>query len=66
MDAEKIHQLLAELHNELSDAERLPPELADEARALVTELCAGSAEIATALVGGFGIPDTLLPEIAHG
>ncbi len=38
MDADKIHQLLTDLHRELADAEALPAELADEARAVVEDL----------------------------
>ena len=38
MDTEKIHTLLAELHEELATAEKLPPELAEEARTAVADL----------------------------
>ena len=38
MDTEKIHALLAELHKELGSAEKLPPELAEEARTAVADL----------------------------
>ena len=38
MDTEKIQALLAELHRELADAEKLPTELADEARAVMADL----------------------------
>ena len=38
MDADKIQTLLAELHRELTDAETLPADVADEARAVMAEL----------------------------
>lgn len=38
MDTEKIHRLLTELHAELASAEKLPPELAEEARTAVADL----------------------------
>jgi hypothetical protein len=38
MDTEKIQALLAELHEELGSAEKLPNEIAEEARTVIADL----------------------------